>query len=271
VNRIFWLAGLTTLSFCVPGLAKIYDPPLKKIVKVDVADVRAEPKARTLGYEFDPLQETQVEKGEPVLVFERKGPWARIEAPDQLEYTHSDHWQGYPGWVLWSALTSDLKKLRSLTPPQTVEESLRSKILENASAHLGHPYLWGGRSLYNQKNKSVVTGVDCSGLINWSFRQTGIPIPRDAHEQYMKARPVDPKDLKPADLIFLAKKDNPKKIVHVAFFVGGDELLEAPSTGERVRRITFKERFGKARVDLMNGEISGDRVIYFGTLFGEVQ
>lgn len=256
------------LFLTIPAWSKVYNPPLRCVVKVDVTDVRAEPKPRTVQYVFDPLQETQLEKGDPVLVFERRGEWARIEAPDQLEYTHEGHWQGYPGWVLWSTLTTDLKQFRELIPPKISEQELRSKILETASTHLGNPYLWGGRSITNPKNKKTVTGVDCSGLINWSFRQNGVTIPRDAHEQYMKARPVDPQDLKPADLIFLAKSDNPQKIVHVAFFVGGDEILEAPSTGEKVRRISFKERFGKMKSEIKNGETVGDRVIYFGTMFG---
>src|SRR5689334_17609149 len=100
------LAALLLLSVGSAAFAKTYDPPLSMIVKAPVADVRAEPKARVGADAADPLQETQVEAGDPVLVFERQGDWARIEASDQMEYTHNDRWQGYPGWILWSALTS---------------------------------------------------------------------------------------------------------------------------------------------------------------------
>jgi cell wall-associated NlpC family hydrolase len=127
--------------------------------------------------------------------------------------------------------------------------------------------LWGGRSLHDEKISDVLTGVDCSGLINWSFRQTGRGVPRDAHEQYMKAQRLEANNVKPGDLFFLAKKDKPEKIVHVGFFTGGDNLLEAPESGKVVREITFRERFGKELKDLKNGDVVGDRIIYFGTLF----
>ncbi len=239
------------------------------VVTAAVADVRSEPEPRKLVIEFDPKQETQLEAGEPVIVFERQGEWARIEASDQPEYTHSDRWQGYPGWVLLSALGSNLKKIKPLNAVAGGEEN-RQAVLKSAALHLGEPYMWGGRSLTNLKNKKVLTGVDCSGLVNWSFRQSGFRVPRDAHEQYMRARPVDPKDLKPGDLFFLAKTDKREKVVHVGFFAGGNDLIEAPQTGDVVHRMTFKERFGKPLSELKSGEVLGDRVIYFGTLFPDL-
>lgn len=262
------LAGMTGLIFSSLVLAKTFDPPLSLVVKSEVADIRSKPVPHTGGYAYDPLQETQVEKGDPVVVYERSGKWARVEAPYQMEYTHENNWQGYPGWILWSALTRDLAQLRDLVPLKIPEDELRSKILEKAELHVGNAYLWGGRSLFNPKIKSVVTGVDCSGLVNWSFRQCGIAIPRDAHEQFMRARPIEPKNLNPADLIFLAKTDDPKKVVHVAFFVKGEELLEAPQTGEKVRKITFKDRFGRTKDEIKSGDAVGGRIVYFGTLFG---
>jgi cell wall-associated NlpC family hydrolase len=141
--------------------------------------------------------------------------------------------------------------------------------LEAAQKHLGERYLWGGRSLYDPHEKTVLTGVDCSGLVNWSFRQVGWFVPRDAHEQYMKARPLSPDELKPADLIFLAKIDKPEKIVHVAFYAGNGELIEAPQSGEAVRKISFKDRFGIDFKEAKSKMTVGDRILYFGTLFTE--
>jgi cell wall-associated NlpC family hydrolase len=244
--------------------------PAPMIVTAPVADVRAQPSPRKLVIEYDPEQETQVEKGEPVMVFERKGDWSRIEATDQPEYTHNDRWQGYPGWVLSSALGSNLKNLIVLKPAAGGLE-VRKSILDFASRHLGEPYVWGGRSLQNLKLKKVLTGVDCSGLVNWSFRQAGFRVPRDAHEQYMRSRRLSPVEMKPGDLFFLAKSDRKEKIVHVGFYAGGDDLIEAPQTGDTVHRMTFTQRFGKPFATLKPGDVLGDRIIYFGTLFPENQ
>jgi len=239
------------------------------VVQASVADVRAKPERRSDRYDYDPLQETQVSRGEPVLVYEKKGSWARLEAPEQPEYTHDNRWEGYPGWVEWKALTKDLRLYHSLPRGLQTETELRKTVLATAVLFLGTPYLWGGRSLYDPKNKSVLTGVDCSGLVNWSFREIGRVVPRDAHEQYMRSRPVDPKALQPGDLIFVGKAEKPNKIVHVAFYYGEEEMLEGPQSGERVRKISFKEKFGKDRRELKNGMTVGERVVYFGTLFGE--
>ena len=237
------------------------------VVVVPVADVRAKPIPHNKKYENDPLQETQVEEGEPVLVHQKKGNWYFIEAPEQMEYTHNNRWEGYPGWVEKKALSLDANQHHKLELLSIDDEALRQSILEMASLHFGHPYLWGGRSFHNSKNKSVVTGVDCSGLINWSYRRVGWFVPRDAHEQFMKAKQIGLNDLKSADLIFLAEVNKPEKIVHVALYAGRDDLIEAPQTGEQVRRISGLKRFGKPLKSIKNGEKIKDRIVYFGSFF----
>ncbi len=262
---------LVVAAFIFMGRAQAADValPADMAVKVPVADVRAKPKAASGKYKFDELQETQVELGERVRVLEKKGKWFRVECMDQEEFTHNNKWQGYPGWIEAAALTPDLTFLKTPERLALPLEEIRAKILEAAASHIGNRYLWGGRSLHNPGVKKSATGVDCSGLINWSFRQVGWIVPRDAHEQFMRARSVRPFRLQPADVIFLAKTENPHKIVHVMFYAGNGEIIEAPQSGERVRRMTFQERFGKPLEQFMGGETVGDRIVYFGTLFGE--
>lgn len=237
------------------------------VVKVPVANVRAKPVRHNGEYVYDPLQETQVEKGERILVYKREGSWALVECPDQQEFSHKSKWEGYPGWVEWKILTSDVSKATVIEKSNTSEDALRQRILGFAKKHVGHPYLWGGRSLHDSSNKKVVTGVDCSGLINWSFRQVGWLVPRDAHEQHMQSQSLEPADLKPGDLVFLAKADNPGKIVHVMFYEGDGRLLEAPQSGERVRVISFQDRFGVALDEAKSGLQIADRILYFGSFF----
>ena len=83
----------------------------------------------------------------------------------------------------------------------------------------------------------------------------------------MRARRVEPSKLQPGDLIFSGKPDKPGKVTHVAFYEGDDIILEAPQSGEAVRKITAQKRFGRAIKEISNGQTVGDRVIYFGTLF----
>ncbi len=257
-----------TMIFLFAATAGIAAEPKPMIVKVDVADVRAEMKKHDGRYVYDPLQETQVLKGERVLVYETKGKWARIQAPEQIEFTHNSKWEGYPGWIELKYLSPDLSLAKTLAPPNVFDDALRWQILNEAKRHLGSSYLWGGRSLHDKKKKTV-TGVDCSGLVNWSYLQLQWLVPRDAHEQFMQARRLEPKQMKPADLIFLAKPERADKVVHVALYEGNGTLIEAPQSGEPVREISFETRFGKKIDDVKNGDHVGDRIIYFGTLFPE--
>lgn len=261
---------LILISFFLCGCAfrdRINKPALM-YVSVPVADVRAEPQPRENNFDHDPLQETQVLKGEKVLVLERKNGWARVQCLQQMEFSHKSKWEGYPGWIQEEYLSAD-SDLSNNIPRLTTQNknNLREKILMDARRHLGTLYLWGGRSYHNSNDKDGVTGVDCSGLVNLSFWSVGWEVPRDAHEQYLKALPVEPSQLKPADLVFLANKTNPKKIVHVAFYVGDNRILEAIQTGEKAREISFYERFGKNLAELKIGDEVGDRIIYFGTFF----
>ena len=82
----------------------------------------------------------------------------------------------------------------------------------------------------------------------------------------MRAKKIKRADLKPADLIFSAKLDNPQKIVHVMLYAGGENVIEAPNTGLDVRQISFKEKTGVPLSSVESGQALKDRVVYFGRL-----
>jgi len=225
--------------------------PGSAVVVVSVADVWSRP-LKTDEKPADTLRETQVLSGELVLIHESSGPWARIEAVEQPEFTHHNKWEGYPGWILSKSLG-----YRRDSGPEKMGISLGPvDIIQFAQKAIGTPYLWGGLSK---------SGIDCSGLVHLAYRKHWTQIPRDAHEQWMKAKPIKRTELKPADLIFSAKADNPRKITHVALYAGNGQIIEAPQTGMVVREISFKEKYGKAPDEVESGDRVGERVLYFGS------
>lgn len=152
-------------------------------------------------------------------------------------------------WLPWESAV-DLRHLSQLSAPQQ-----RQLILATATQVLGSPYYWGGRS--------TQVGFDCSGLVNVSYRVAGVDVPRDAHEQSLRARVVAQPH--PADLIFLSERDNPQRIVHVMLYAGEDAVLEAPGTGLQVRHITLRERLGHKLADLPSGTVVKGQTVTFGT------
>jgi cell wall-associated NlpC family hydrolase len=170
-------------------------------------------------------------------------------------------------WIPHQAACS-LKSLRGLSPREK-----RQAILRMAEVFLNDAYSWGGRSPAASspagkaadapQGQDRATGVDCSGLTNLAYRAAGIDIPRDAHEQHLRARPVT--TLEPADLIFLSERGNPQRIVHVMLYAGDGQLMEGPGTGTAVRRITVQERLGRPLDRLASGTVIEEQTVRFGS------
>lgn len=185
--------------------------------------------------------------GARVSVVGKKPQWAQVQRPGQSD-----------GWMP----VGDLHFLDA----QARRKPVRQSILETAEMFLGQPYFWGGRTPHNDEIKDRRTGVDCSALVNLSYRVNGVDVPRDAHEQYMKARPLTKDELKPGDLIFLAKPTDPQRMVHVMLFVEDDEVLEAVQEFNIVRRVTLKKKLGVSLKNIQPNQLAGDRFVFFGRL-----
>ncbi len=161
---------------------------------------------------------TQLLSGEPVEIVETAGDWARIEAPWQPDPGSGS--AGYVGWVRQAHLsTGDQPDERDGQPAGPVPPD-RIAVLAQARQFLGLRYLWGGLSRY---------GMDCSGLVHYSYRQAGVVVPRDAYAQAAAVKPVELGNEEPGDLYFFAREGG--RVFHVGFVTGERVMLHAPETG----------------------------------------
>jgi cell wall-associated NlpC family hydrolase len=101
-----------------------------------------------------------------------------------------------------------------------------------AKRQLGLPYAWGGAG---------PNSYDCSGLTMRAWQYAGVALPHYAASQYEQSEKVPYSRMRAGDLIFYASDTgNPASIHHVAMYVGGGQMIEAPYTGARVRIVSVR-------------------------------
>ena len=107
--------------------------------------------------------------------------------------------------------------------------------LAEAKKYLGTPYQWGG--------STPETNFDCSGLVQWSYAQAGIQIPRVTDQQILadNGTEVNRDELLPGDLVFF--RDASGYVHHVGMSLGGDKFIHAPSTGDVVKISSLDEAY----------------------------
>jgi cell wall-associated NlpC family hydrolase len=104
-----------------------------------------------------------------------------------------------------------------------VPQAALSAMLKAAMSRRGMPYVWGGAG---------PTTFDCSGLVQWSFRQAGIVMPRVAADQALSGPSVPVSQLQPGDLLFYhTDPTDPTDISHVAIYLGNGWMEQAPEPG----------------------------------------
>ncbi|MFI8187902.1 NlpC/P60 family protein [Streptomyces sp. NPDC085946] len=86
---------------------------------------------------------------------------------------------------------------------------------------LGRPYVWGANG---------PGGFDCSGLMQWSYAQAGVALPRTSQAQRYAGRQVPLSAAQPGDLVIYRSDAS-----HVGMYVGNGQVIHAPYPGAPVR------------------------------------
>jgi len=126
----------------------------------------------------------------------------------------------------------------SLEPPRSGIAHTNSSVANTqyeavtfAKQMLGAPYRYGG---------STPKGFDCSGLVYYSYSKAGYPIGRDSKSQIAQTITIDPRDLRPGDLVFFDIKGSN---THIGIYIGDGQFIHAPSSGKRVSYSSMDEQY----------------------------
>ena len=104
-------------------------------------------------------------------------------------------------------------------PFQQNKNTAADVALNAAKSKLGAEYIWGA---------SGPSNFDCSGLVQWAYKQAGINLPRTSFEQSHVGKPVALNDLQPGDLLVTSGGG------HVQMYAGDGKVIQAPQSGETV-------------------------------------
>ena len=106
----------------------------------------------------------------------------------------------------------------SRVPVQSVGARAAAVALEQ----VGVPYRYGG---------TTTSGFDCSGLVQFSYRNAGKNVPRTTGQLWTSSTSVDRDDIQAGDLLFFSFEG---KMSHVGMYVGKQQFVHAPSSGRTV-------------------------------------
>lgn len=116
--------------------------------------------------------------------------------------------------------------------------SRASDLVLNAMGFMGIPYKWGGAT--------PETGFDCSGFVQFVFRQTtGLVLPRSSFDQVRHGVSVAQDELQPGDLVFFNTMR--AQFSHVGIYIGENRFIHAPSRGKSVEIVDITNAYWQKR------------------------
>ncbi|WP_249660737.1 NlpC/P60 family protein [Lysinibacillus fusiformis] len=104
--------------------------------------------------------------------------------------------------------------------------------ISTAKQFLGRPYVWGG--------SNPTSGFDCSGLVQWSYKQAGVSLPRTASQQYLATQRISAGEARVGDLVFFSYGSG---VAHVGIYLGNNTMIDAQNNGVVIESLDWWNQY----------------------------
>ena len=126
-----------------------------------------------------------------------------------------------PGKEMRPALEPRIKKAPESAP--FLQRAKVAAVIATAKKYIGTPYKFGG---------TTPKAFDCSGYLQYVFKENGMTLPRTADEQFKLGKSAKTAELEEGDLVFFETYE--KGASHCGIYLGGGKFIHA-STSKGVR------------------------------------
>jgi cell wall-associated NlpC family hydrolase len=124
--------------------------------------------------------------------------------------------------------TFDVPEIPGITPPAAPapapapipQLTVGEKALQAAQSKIGAPYAYGAAG---------PSSFDCSGLVQWAYKQVGVNVPRTSQAQLGAGAPVALAELRPGDVVSFNGGG------HSALYAGNGNVVHASTSGQPVK------------------------------------
>ncbi|AWK72234.1 MULTISPECIES: NlpC/P60 family protein [Rhodococcus] len=104
--------------------------------------------------------------------------------------------------------------------PAPPASSTGDKAVQAAQSKIGAPYVYGAAG---------PNSFDCSGLVQWAFKQAGLNLPRTSYDQAAAGTPVAQSDLRPGDVVSFYGGS------HSGIYAGNGNVIHASTESQPVK------------------------------------
>ena len=206
------LCTVAVLSLAFPGSAAM----------VELEPVTED--RRVCAVRYSPREESTVignlEDGTPLEVLEESDDYFRISSGRMTGYLAKKQVKIDDNGCYYVNLPGEDQTLPCRAPEEI--NGIRRQIRTLALEQLGTPYVYGGTGPW---------GFDCSGFVQYIFRQVEYALNRTASSQLCSGLIVEDHALLPGDIVFFRGTSSESGIAsHVGIYLGEGEFVHASSS-----------------------------------------